>query len=223
MDKLLSNIRIEVPQGIYLKDPQTSALGQKIITGSIDLIEKIGFEAFTFKKLGVEISSNESSIYRYFESKHKLLNYLSSWYWGWLEYRFVFETHNIEDKTQKLKKGIEVVTRTVQTDSNFSYVDESKLNRIIINESSKSYLVKEVDEANKEGYYETYKRLVKRLSDLILNVNSSYVASLSLSSTIIENSLHQHFLRSHFKSITDCDEGYNPTQFFIDLTLKVIS
>ena len=51
MDKLLSNIRIEVPQGIYIKDPQTSALGQKIITGSIDLIDKIGFEAFTFKKV----------------------------------------------------------------------------------------------------------------------------------------------------------------------------
>ena len=223
MDKLLSNIRIEVPQGIYIKDPQTSALGQKIITGSIDLIDKIGFEAFTFKKLGVEIGSNESSIYRYFENKHKLLNYLSSWYWGWLEYRFVFETHNIEDKTQKLKKGIEVVTRTVQADSNFSFVDESMLNRIIINESSKSYLVKEVDLVNKEGYFETYKRLVKRLSDLIINVNPTYRAPLSLSSAIIENSLYQHFLKSHFKSITDCKENYKPSEFFIDLTLKVLS
>ncbi|MCB0433505.1 MAG: helix-turn-helix transcriptional regulator, partial [Mangrovimonas sp.] len=156
MDKLLSNIKIEVSQSIYLKDPQTSTLGQKIITGSIELIDSVGFEAFTFKKLGVEIGSNESSIYRYFESKHKLLTYLSSWYWGWLEYRFVFETHNINDKIQKLKKGIEVVTRSIEVDSNFSYVDESKLNRIIINESSKSYLIKEVDEVNKEGHFETY-------------------------------------------------------------------
>ncbi|MCB0435298.1 MAG: helix-turn-helix transcriptional regulator [Mangrovimonas sp.] len=214
---------MEVSQSIYLKDPQTSTLGQKIITGSIELIDSVGFEAFTFKKLGVEIGSNESSIYRYFESKHKLLTYLSSWYWGWLEYRFVFETHNINDKIQKLKKGIEVVTRSIEVDSNFSYVDESKLNRIIINESSKSYLIKEVDEVNKEGHFETYKRLVRRFSELILQVNPSYAAALSLSSMVIENSLHQHFLKSHLKSITNCDESYDPTQFFTDLTLKAIS
>lgn len=222
MDKLLSNIKIVVPDGIYIKDPQTSKLGLRILTGSINLIDDIGFESFTFKKLGQSIESNESSIYRYFDSKYKILNYLSAWYWGWLEYRFVFETHNISDNLEKLKKGLEIVTRTVEVDSSFSHIDEVKLNRIVINESSKSYLTKEVDQVNEEGFFETYKRLVRRLSDLILQVNPNYKASLSLASTIIESSLHQHFLRSHLKSITNCDNDYTPTHFFTDLITKVI-
>ena len=222
MDKLLSNIKIEVPDGIYIKDPQTSKLGLRIITGSINLIDEIGFESFTFKKLGQSIESNESSIYRYFDSKYKILNYLTAWYWGWLEYRFVFETHNIADSLDKLKKGVEVVTRTVEADSSFSHIDEVKLNRIVINESYKSFLIKEVDQVNEEGCFETYKRLVRRLSDLILQVNTNYKAALSLASTVVESSLHQHFLKSHLKSITNCDDNYTPTDFFTDLTTKVI-
>jgi len=96
MNTVLTHIKIQVNEKIYVKDPETSTLGKKIIQESILLIEAIGFEDFTFKKLGERIGSNESSIYRYFESKHKLLLYLSSWYWGWMEYRLVFSTNNIK-------------------------------------------------------------------------------------------------------------------------------
>ena len=75
MDRLLQSIKIEINQNIYLKDPQSSDLGKKIIEHSIIMIQELGFENFTFKKLGVQISSNESSIYRYFENKHKLHAY----------------------------------------------------------------------------------------------------------------------------------------------------
>ena len=95
MHNLLSNIKISVPENIYIKDPESSELGKRIVKHSILLINDIGFDAFTFKKLGEKIGSNESSIYRYFESKHKLLLYLSSWYWAWIEYQLVFETHSI--------------------------------------------------------------------------------------------------------------------------------
>jgi AcrR family transcriptional regulator len=82
MQDLLANIKIQVNSKTYVKDPETSDLGKKIIKNSILLIDEIGFEEFTFKKLGEKIGSNESSIYRYFENKHKLLVYLSSWYWA---------------------------------------------------------------------------------------------------------------------------------------------
>ncbi|MBC7747376.1 MAG: TetR family transcriptional regulator, partial [Methylotenera sp.] len=81
MNSILSNIIITVNDTLYVKNPETSPLGKKIIEHSILLIDQIGFESFTFKKLGECIGSNESSIYRYFESKHKLMLYLSSWYW----------------------------------------------------------------------------------------------------------------------------------------------
>lgn len=222
MNPLLPNIKIEVPLGIYLKDPETSALGKKIVEHSILLIEEIGFEDFNFKKLGQLISSNESSIYRYFESKHKLLIYLTSWYWSWIEYQLVLETYSITDNKEKLKKAIEIVTRTTKQDNNYSHIDEVLLNKIVINENSKSYLTKRVDTQNQEGFFIPYKRVVYRISEIITTCKSDYPYSLSLASSIVEGSLHQHFLKSHFKTITNCDTNNTPTDFFTNLVLNTI-
>ena len=181
----------------------------------------MGFDSFTFKKLGHKIGSNESSIYRYFESKHKLLLYLSSWYWAWIEYQLVIETHNL-NPLEKLQKAIEVVSRTTKEDSNFSHINEVVLNRIIVNENSKSFLTKEVDQENKQGYFVIYKRIVHRLRDMIIASNPNYKYPSSLASTIIEGSLHQHFLKQHFTSITDCDSDITPTQFYKNLALNTL-
>ena len=222
MKNLLSTIKISVPEKIFLKDPESSDLGKRIIEHSILLIDEIGFDNFTFKKLGTRIGSNESSIYRYFESKHKLLLYLTSWYWAWIEYQLVFSTSNIPNPEERLLKAIEIVTQTNKEDYDFSHVNEVKLNQIIINEYSKSYLTKEVDSENKEGYFEVYKRLITRLRDMILNINSNYKFATSISSTIVEGALHQHFLKDHFKSITDCSDIVTPTKFFQNLTINAI-
>jgi len=222
MINLLSNLKISVPEKIFLKDPESSALGKKIVEHSILLIDDIGFDAFTFKKLGVKIGSNESSLYRYFESKHKLLVYLSSWYWAWIEYQLVFATHNISSPNEKLEKAIEIVTQKIQQDSTFSHINEIILNKIIINESSKSYMTKEVDAENQEGYFRIYKQLIIRLKDIISEVNPDYKYSSSLASSIVEGALHQHFLKDHFSSITDCDTSVTPTEFFKNLVFNAI-
>ncbi|MFH6769339.1 TetR/AcrR family transcriptional regulator [Gaetbulibacter aquiaggeris] len=222
MTHLLSNIKIAVPEKIYIKDPETSQLGKNIIEQSIILINEEGFDNFNFKKLGVVIGSNESSIYRYFENKHKLLLYLTSWYWAWIEYQLVFETYNLPTEIEKLTKAIEVVTRSIKEDSNYSHINETILNRIIINENSKSFLTKEVDQENKEGFFIVYKRIVHRLREMILAVNSNYKFATSLASTIIEASLHQHFLKDHFSSITDCNSNEDPTEFLSSLTLNLL-
>ncbi|WP_345278256.1 TetR/AcrR family transcriptional regulator [Litoribaculum gwangyangense] len=222
MMNLLSNLKISVPEKIFLKDPESSTLGKRIVEHSIILIDDIGFDAFTFKKLGAVIGSNESSIYRYFESKHKLLLYLSSWYWAWIEYQLVLETHSISDKKEKLLKAIEIVSRTTKEDSNFSHINEVLLNQIIINENSKSFLTKEVDQENKEGYFVIYKRVVQRLMAIIKEVQPDYNFASSLASTIIDGSLHQHFLKEHFTSITDCKFGITPTDFYINLTQNTL-
>lgn len=223
MRNLLSNIKIEIPQGIYLKDPESSVLGKKIIENSIILIKNIGFEDFNFKKLGKAIGSNESSIYRYFESKHKLLIYLTSWYWSWIEYQLVLETYSIHNTSKKLKKAIEIVTRTTEQDGNYKHINEVFLNQIVINENSKSFLTKDVDIENKDGYFMSYKQVVKRLADIILTYNSNYKFELSLASSLIEGALHQQFIKIHFKSITNCNDRITPTDFFTELMLKTLS
>ena len=220
MEHLLRTVKIGINEKIYVKDPESSDLGKRIIEQSILMIHDLGFETFTFKKLGIQIGSNESSVYRYFENKHKLLLYLTSWYWGWKEYQLVLTTNSIADAAVKLEKALEVLTETTEEDSAFSHINEVLLNKIVINEYSKSYLTKEVDEENKEGYFVIYKRLVTRISEMIRAVDSAYPYPSSLASTILEGSLHQHFLKDHFTSLTDCRENTDPTQYFNDLVFN---
>ncbi|MEP3209040.1 MAG: TetR/AcrR family transcriptional regulator [Maribacter sp.] len=222
MERLLQSVKISINQKIYVKDPESSELGKRIVEDSILMINEIGFESFTFKKLGLKINSNESSIYRYFENKHKLLLYLASWYWGWLEYQLVFATNSISDPWQKLRTAIEIVTKTTVEDSSFSHINEVVLNKIVINEYSKSYLTKEVDDENKEGYFVIYKRLVNRISEMISAVDKSYNFPSSLASTVLEGSLHQHFLRDHFTSLTDCSEDKDTTTYFTHLVATAL-
>ncbi|RDK83262.1 TetR/AcrR family transcriptional regulator [Marinirhabdus gelatinilytica] len=222
MQELLKNLQIKVNENIYLKDPESSELGKRIIQNSILLIEDIGFEAFTFKKLGDKIKSPEASVYRYFENKHKLLLYLTSWYWAWIEYQLVIQTFSISNNKEKLSATIDVITKSIQTDSNFSHIDEVKLNTIVVNENSKSFLTKEVDDDNKEGYFSIYKRLITRVKDAIIAVSPAYLYPASLASTVVEGSLHQHFLKEHFPTITDCDGTISPKDIFKNLVFNVL-
>ena len=134
----------------------------------------------------------------------------------------MFATSNVLDPESKLLKAIEITTQTIEEDYDFSHVNEIKLNRIIINENSKSYLTKEVDSENKEGYFVVYKRLIARLREMILDINKDFKYATSISSTIVEGALHQHFLKEHFPSITDCNEKVTPTDFYKNLVFNAI-
>ena len=72
-------LAIKLQHELFLRDPQETELGKKIIEQGILLIDKLGFEEFTFKKLASKIGSTEASVYRYFENKHRLLMYLTAW------------------------------------------------------------------------------------------------------------------------------------------------
>jgi len=222
MNTILPNLKIQVNEKIYVKDPETSPLGKKIVEQSILLIDEIGFDNFNFKKLGEKIGSNESSIYRYFENKHKLLVYLSSWYWSWMEYKLIFATTNITDPKKKLIKAITIVTEKVVDDTNTAYVNEAILNKIIIAEFTKTLHTKEVDQENKEGFFLIYKRVINRVVSIVREVNPEYPFAKSLVSSIVEGSLHQNFLTEHLKTITDCNESVSTTQFYLNLTENIL-
>lgn len=222
MNIVLSNLKIQVNDKIYVKDPETSVLGKKIIQESINLIDETGFEDFTFRKLGERIGSNESSIYRYFDSKHKLMLYLSSLYWGWIEYKLVFATTNISDTREKLRKAVTVVTEKIIDDTSTVLYNESILNKIVIVEFSKNLLTKGVDLENKEGFFLVYKRVINRLIDIINEVNPEYSFAKSLASAVVEGALHQHFLKDHLKTITNCSSNDSVTEFYIDLIEKTL-
>ncbi|AMC12051.1 TetR family transcriptional regulator [Lutibacter profundi] len=216
-------IHIEVNSELYLKKPDSSELGRRIISGSIELINELGFEEFTFKKLGNKIGSPESSIYRYFESKHTLLIYLTSWFWSWIEYRLVFATINVNSPIDKLKRAIKILTQPVVVDKSFSYINEVLLHKIIITESVKVFHTKDVDDENKKGYFKSYKQVVQRVSGMVIEINPNFKFPHMLVSTVIEGANHQRYFAQHLPSLTNVEKGKeNIVEFYIDLIFKVI-
>ena len=207
-------IQIELSPSLYSKNPDSSDLGRKIISKSIELINEIGFELFTFKKLGIAISSPESSVYRYFENKHTLLIYLTSWYWTWTECRIAFATINVECPEQRLKKSIDILTKPVLVDNSISHVNEVLLSEIIFSESLKTYHTRKVDEENKKGCFKAYKSVVQRVSDIILEISPEYELPHMLTSTIIEGAHQQKYFSDHLPSLTDVTSGKDTISTF---------
>jgi AcrR family transcriptional regulator len=219
----LPNISIHITSTLYLKDPNTSVLGKKILTNSILLLEEAGFEQFTFKKLAENIGSTEASVYRYFESKHKLLLYLVNWYWTWFEYRLAFATANIPSATTRLRKVLRLLTENVEEDNNFDYIDETRLHRIVLSESLKTYLRKEVDSDNEEGAFLAYKKVVQSVSDIVLEIDPAYKYPHMLVSTVIEASHLQRYFADHLPRLTDMLKGEDSiVSFYEHMVLKTL-
>lgn len=223
MEDLHGRVSIRVNEKVYAKDPTSTELGRRIVRSSIDLIDELGFESFTFKKLATEIGSTEASVYRYFENKHNLLTYLTMWYWGWMEYRVVMSILNIDDPKVRLRKAIVTLTESIEEDSTFSQVNEVKLNRIVIQESSKVYFSKHVIEDNKVGFFKVYKDLVHRVAEIILEINPSFKYPHMLVSTVVEGAHHQRYFAENLPRLTDVIEGEDAvTTFFTEMAEREI-
>lgn len=223
MKDLLEGYKVKVNENLFLSDPSGSKLGRNIITHAVLLIDELGFEKFTFKKLGEKIESTEASIYRYFKNKNQLLTYLISCYWAWLEYQLVFETANIPSAELRLEKSIAIITRSNFDKLVVDGIEMEKLYSIVISESSKSYLTKEVDKANKEGSFYNYKQFVKRLAAIIKEINPRYKYPHMLLSTIIEGAHLQYFFALHLPGLTNVQKSNTYiTRFFTDLALQSI-
>ena len=196
-------IKITLSSGLYLKDPQESKLGKKIISSSIDMIFKFGFELFNFKKLAIEINSTEASLYRYFQNKHMLLLYLVNWYWEWVIYLITSNTMNIKDAEQKLQIIIHSIVSASKSNSLVAYVDENKLQSIVISEGTKTYHTIEVDKENSEGFFKSYKVLVGVISAVISEVNPDFKYPNALASNLFEMSNNHIFFAQHLPKLTD--------------------
>lgn len=197
------HLQIKMNEKLFLRDPEESALGKKIIQNSIQLIYKNGFETFTFKKLALDIGSTEAGIYRYFENKQRLLIYLTAWYWSWLQYQVTFSTNNIKDPAIKLKKVIQLLASTKKEKTSHTHVDKNILHQITITEGTKTYLTKRVSEDNKDQLFKPYKDLCAIIGNIILECNPNYQYPKSLASTIVEVAHFQHFFMKNLPSLTD--------------------
>jgi AcrR family transcriptional regulator len=218
-------LQVKMNEDLFIRNPEHTELGKNIIKHGIQLIEKDGFEAFTFKKLAEDIGTTEAGIYRYFENKHRLLIYIIAWYWSWLEYQISFQTNNVKDPVVKLKKVIKLLATTVQDDAETSHVNESLLHQILISEGSKAYLTKQVSEDNKHQFFKPYKDLCAVIGDIILECSPKYKYPRSLATTIIEMAHFQIFFMNNLPSLTDFGKNKEETEvvaFLNDLVFSSI-
>jgi AcrR family transcriptional regulator len=196
-------LSFRVNEHIYLRDPESSELGKQIVKNAIDLIYDLGFEHFTFKKLAIKMSTTEASIYRYFENKHRLLLYVLNWYWSYMEFLVDFTLQNIQNPNEKLAKIIELFTQSLPESVGKLDYNKFLLNQIVLSESSKVYLIKEVQEINTHQVFKPYKDLCNKISEVILNINPTYKYSRSLSSTLIETAHSQQYFSKNLPRLTD--------------------
>lgn len=196
-------IKIALNEGLYLKEPQDSKLGRKIIQYSIILIDEFGFEAFTFKKLAEKINSTEASIYRYFENKHILLIFLVNWYWEWVNYLIKINITNVDDPQKKLKIIIHSFVSASQENPTVDYVNESKLHNIVIAEGGKAYHTKDVDNENSKGFFTSYKELANTVSQVIIEIRSDFKYPYALATNLFEMSNNHIYFARHLPRLTD--------------------
>ncbi len=219
-------VKFDINEKIYLRNPETSELGKQMVKKAIDLIYELGFEQFTFKKLAIEIGSTEATIYRYFENKHRLLLYILNWYWCYMEFLVTFKLENVNDKKEQLKIIVHLLTHEFAESTNQFDYNKRYLNQIVIAESSKVYLVKEVAEINKNEVFKPYKDLCAKIAEIISNYQPSYKYPRSLSTTLIETSHHQQYFSLNLPKLTDITKKSNPeftSQFLEDFLFKILS
>lgn len=226
--KLFMNFQVtfKVNAKIYLRDPESTEVGREIVKTGIDLIYKLGFEQFTFKKLAAEIGSTEATIYRYFENKHRLLLYILNWYWNYMEFLVDYTLTNIKDNKERLKLIVKLLTHELpESTGKFDY-NKKSLNEIVIAESSKVYLVKDVSQINKDQVFKPYKDLCAKIATVISAYNPKYKFAKSLSTTLIETSHHQQYFSLNLPRLTDAtpkNRSEFTYQFLEELLFKALS
>ena len=187
-------LKIKLNDKLYLKDPMESELGRLIIKEALPLLNELGFEDFTFKKLAFAINTTEASVYRYFENKHKLLVYYHAWYWSLMLYRINFSLQNITSTELKLKRIIKLLVNPAHAQNNVQLLDLYLLS-------------KNVELENKDKLFKPYKDICALFSGLIKAYNPKYKYSHSLATTILEVA-HSHQFHAHYlPSLTDIKYG----------------
>ena len=215
------SLRIILNEKLYLKNPEESLLGRKIVAEGLRLINTLGFEDFTFKKLAKEIETTEATIYRYFENKHRVLVYLVNWYWTYLEYKVTIQLNNIVEPKEKIKKVISALVIPASNLFSDVFIEEKAVFDLVMYEGSKSYLTRNVKDNNKDNLFKPYKDLCARISLVISELNPKYKYPHSLACTLLEMSHTQKFFKINLPSLTDFSKDKSDASL-IDFLEKLV-
>jgi len=221
-------VRIAPSDQLYLKDPQASDLGKRILENACLELFRLGLEEITFKKLASAVGCTEASVYRYFSSKHQLLQYLVAYYWDWVHFLIDNAIAPLRDPKDRLHEAVKALTEPMKTNPTVSYIDEQLLYKIVLTEGSKAYHFKAIDKENDKGIFLGYKALTEKLAVLIAAVNPDFPYPRVLASNLFEMSHNHTYFAEHLPRLTDLSAGKNlkheleqMLQFWVDSLLGV--
>lgn len=219
MQHLTQHLELQIPESLYLKNPRETAVGISLLEHAATMIASQGIDSFTFRKLSAEAGCTEATVYRYFENKHQLLLYILNIYWGWLEYQLVFDTHNLTDPAEKLKRTISLLA-----DPGFDFMSNKTFARHVIqtaiNEGVKVHITRHLKEEIRNGAMSGYFNLVNRISIFVSEHDGHYPYPTALATGLIDASLQQLFYQKHIRGISEAADDNKITDFLIRMIPK---
>ena len=88
----------------------------------------------------------------------------------------------------------------------------------------KAYHTKNVDEENRKGCFKAYKKVVQRVSDIVLEIVPDFQYPHMLISTVIEGAHQQKYFAEHLPALTDTrKEEDSIFEFYRQLTFNVLN
>lgn len=199
----MSSVQLRPDPELRLRDPERTELGRAMLSGGLGLMNEIGLEAFTFRKLAASIGSTEVTLYRYFPNKQRLLQYYFQLYWLWLRQLCGREVERARDPLDALRRSIDAICGIWPKDAPDLQLDAHALRLLVIEEGMKSYLHKQVDADNARRLFAPYKELSAFLAGRLTACRRGVPMPRSFATTVIEMAHSLPFAMEHLPSLTE--------------------
>ncbi len=198
-----AHIHLKPDPALYLRDPEGTRLGPLILVEGLALMNELGLEAFTFKKLAMRIGSTEVSLYKYFPNKQRLLQYYFQLYWLWLRQVCGRHAERSVDPLATVRAVVDALCGVWPKDAPPAQLDPRALRLLVIEEGMKSYLHKNVDVDNARRLFLPYKALSAFIAECLVAYRQDVPMPRSFATTIIEMAHSLPFAMEHLPSLTE--------------------
>lgn len=198
-----NHIHLRPDPALYLKDPEATEVGRGILEDGLGLMNDLGLEAFTFKKLAEHMGSTEVTLYKYFPNKQRLLQYYFQLYWLWLRQVCGRIAERNNDPRRALEEIVEALCGVWPKVLPHVQLDPNELRRLVIEEGMKSYLHKNVDEDNARRLFMPYKELSAFMAERLVACRADVPWPRSFATTVIEMAHSLPFAMEHLPSLTE--------------------
>jgi len=192
------NLHLRPDPALSLKDPEATELGRSVLAGGLELMNELGLEAFTFKKLADRIGCTEVSLYKYFPNKHRLLQYYFQLYWLWLRQLCGRHAERAKNPREGLEHVVQAICGVWPKELPHTQLDAHALRKLVIEEGMKSYLHK-----NARRLFMPYKELSAFVAERITDCRADVPWPRSFATTVIEMAHSLPFAMEHLPSLTE--------------------